>query len=167
VTIDRHDRIGSTRGRSLAALDRLRLRSATLCPQHPEDAGPANGANSRPSLALLPGARSDVELMRCFRTGDWSGFEALYDRYFTTAYLICRSSLTCPETALDSANDTFLAMIADSDHLNPYRLGDWLVSTAHYLAELRAHQALRPSDRLRLRLISCYGSNDSGEGEQP
>jgi hypothetical protein len=168
VTIDRHGGISSTRGGSLAALEQLRLRNVTLSREYPEDGSPANETDSRPGLTVLPGgARSDVELMRCFRNGDWSGFEILYGRYFITAYLICRGSLTCPETALDSVNDTFLAMLADADHLDPYRLGDWLVSTAHYLAELRAHQTLPPTDRVRLRLISRYGSNDSGTGEQP
>lgn len=167
VKIDQQDRINSTNGIFRAELDRPRLCSATLCRQLPDDTGPDHGIDSRPCLTVLPGgAQPDVELMRCFRAGDWGGFEALYDRYFATAYLICRRTLTCSETALDSANDAFLAMLANSSHLDPYRLADWLRATAHYLAERRAHQGLQSSKGPRLHLASCYDGNDSGAGEQ-
>jgi hypothetical protein len=173
VNIDQQDRTNSASGAAaLAVLGRPGLLGATLGRQLPDDSGPAEGTGSRPCLTVVPGgAQSDVELMRRFRAGDWGGFEALYGRYFTTAYLICRRTLTCSETALDSANDTFLTMLANSAHLDPHRLGDWLVGTAHYLAERRAHRGLQPNNRSRLRLVSCYARDDShhdrGAGEQP
>lgn len=171
VNIDQRDKVTSASGAALAVLGRPRLLSATLGRQLPKDTGPTEATGSRPCLTVLPGgAQSDVELMRRFRAGDWGGFEALYGRYFNTAYLICRRTLTCSETALDSANDTFLTMLANSDHLDPHRLSDWLVGTARYLAERRAHQGLQSNNRSRLRLVSCYARHDSrhdrGAGEQ-
>jgi hypothetical protein len=62
-------------------------------------------------------------------------------------------------------------MLANSDNLDPRRLGDWLVDTAHYLAEPRTHQGLPPNNRCRLHLVTCYARHDShhdrGAGEQP
>jgi hypothetical protein len=166
VKIDQITKINSVSGLSRAARNRADLLSMVVCRQLPEDTDFAKETDSRPCLAVLPGgAQSDVELMRCFRAGDWDGFAALYDRYFSTAYLICRRRLTCSETALDSANDTFLAMIAESDYLDPYRLGDWLMDTAHYLADRRAQHTQPSSNRFRMQLIRCYVDNDSGTGE--
>lgn len=168
VYIDQRDRTTSAGEAALAVLGRPRLLRVTLGRQLPEDTSPAKSTCSRPRLTVLPGgAQSDVELMQRFRAGDWGGFEALYGRYFTTAYLVCRRSLLCSETALDSANDTFLAMLANSDHLDPCRLGDWLVDTAHYLAERRAAHGLRPNNRSRLHLVPCYARHDRGAGERP
>jgi hypothetical protein len=172
VNIDQRDRITSASGAALAVLGRPGSLSTALGRQLPKDTDATGGTGSRPCLTVLPGgAQSDVELMRRFRTGDWGGFEALYCRYISTAYLICRRTLTCSETALDSANDTFLTMLANSDHLDPHRLDDWLMGTAHYLAERRAHQGLQPKNGARLHLVSCYARHDShhdrGAGEQP
>jgi hypothetical protein len=167
VNMDQRDRSTSAGGASCAALGRPRLLSATLGWQLPEDTSSTEGTGLRPRLTVLPGgAQSDVELMRRFRAGDWGGFEALYGRYFTTAYLVCRRILTCSETALDSANDTFLAMLANSDHLDPHRVGDWLVDTAHYLGEFRVQQGLPLNNRPWLHLVQCYPLHDRGAGEQ-
>jgi hypothetical protein len=158
--------ITSVTGASLALLGRRWLPSVTLGPQPPGSVVLTEGTSSRPHLRLLPGGgRSDVELMRCFRAGDWAGFEALYERYFAIAYLICRQSLACPEAALDSTQDTFLALLAHGELLNPYRLSDWLRGTARYLAERRAHCELQPSNGSRLRPFSCYSVDDHRAGE--
>jgi hypothetical protein len=167
VKIDQTIKIDSFDRPSRAARDRPELMSVAVRQQLPEDTGPAGETASRPCLAVLPGgAQSDVELMRCFRTGDWGGFAALYDRYFITAYVVCRRSLACSKTALDSASDTFLALIAESDHLDPYRLSDWLVDTAQYLADRRAHHGPQPSGNgSRMQLVQCYAGTDSRTGE--
>jgi hypothetical protein len=71
--------------------------------------------------------------------------------------LSCRGILRCLETALDAANDTFLAMLANVDHLDPCHLGDWLVGTAHYLTGCGAvAQASDLSWGLRLRFVSIH-----------
>lgn len=159
--IDQRDRTTSAREAALAVLGRPRLLSEPLGRRLSTDAAPAKNTGSRPRLMVLPGgAQSDVELMQRFRAGDWGGFEALYGRYFTTAYVVCWRTLMCSETALDSANDTFLAMLANSGHLNPHCLGDWLVDTARCLAERRAEQGLRPNNRSRLHLVPCYPHHD-------
>jgi hypothetical protein len=160
--------ITSVAGASLATLGIRRLLSVTLGPQPPGSVELTEGIASRPRLRLLSGGgRSDVELMRCFRAGDWAGFEALYERYFAMAYLICRQSLGCPGAALDSTQDTFLALLAHGELLNPYRLNDWLRGTAHYLAERRARCELQPNNGSRLRLFSCYSIDDHRAGERP
>jgi hypothetical protein len=161
--------INSTAGACVVGLGRSRLLSVALGQQLPRSVGSTEGAGPRPRLTLLAGGgRSDVELMQCFRAGDWGGFEALYDRYFDTAYLICRQILTCDEAALDSTHDTFLAMLAHCQLLDPYRLCDWLRDTAYYLAERRAHRGMLPSNGSGLRLFSCYARNDDREtGDQP
>jgi hypothetical protein len=168
VDVDQQGQINSVSGASLGGLERPRLHSVTLSGQPGEAAGPAEGTSSRPRLTIVPGgAPSDIELMRCFRAGDWGGFKALYERYFASTYLICRRILASSETALESANDTFLALLTNFNYLDPRRLRSWLRSTAHYLAERRAHQDLRSSDGPWLRLVSCYGNDDSGTGERP
>ena len=168
MDVDQQGQINSAGGPSLVGLERLRLHNVTLYKPPGEAAGSAEGTGSRPRLTVVSGgAPSDLELMRCFRAGDWGGFKALYDRYFASTYLICRRTLASSETALESANDTFLALLANSNHLDPRRLRDWLKSTAHCLAQRRAHQGLQSSDRPWLRLVPCYGNDDSGTGERP
>lgn len=139
----RESSITSVTGASLDAFGVPRLLSVTLGPKMPRTVGGGGRVNSRPRLMLLPGSgRSDFELMQCFRAGDWAGLEALYDRYFAIAYSICRRRLAHPEDAVECANDTFLAMLAHSESLNPCQLGQWLRRTACYLADRRAHHAL-------------------------
>lgn len=120
MNIDQRDRTTSTGEPALAVLSRTRLPSASRGRRLPKNTPPANNAGSRPRLTVLPGgAQSDVELIRSFRADDWGGFVTLCDQYVTTAYLICRHTLMCSETALDATNDTFLAMLANSAHLDP------------------------------------------------
>jgi len=160
--------ITSVTGASLDAFDVPRLLTVTLAPKVPRTVGGGGRVDSRPHLMLLPGGgRSDFELMQCFRAGDWGGLEALYDRYFALAYSICRRRLACPEDAVECANDTFLAMLAHSESLNPYQLGRWLRETACYLADRRAHHALSDKNESGLRVLSCYASCDRGAGERP
>lgn len=160
--------ITSVTGASLDAFGPPRLLSVTLARKVPRIVGGGGRVDSRPCLMLLPGGgRSDFELMQCFRAGDWGGLEALYDRYFAVAYSICRRRLTTPQDAVECANDTFLAMLAHSESLNPYQLGEWLRGTACYLAGRRAHHALSHKNESGLRVISCYASCDRGAGERP
>lgn len=166
MRVDQPMKIDSSSDRSRAARNRAGLLSMAVSSPLPEDSGAVKETTPRPCLEVLPGgAKSDVELIRCFRGGEWRGFTALYDRYFSTAYSICRQQLTCSETALDSTNDTFLAMIAESDYLDPYRLSDWVVDTAHHLAARRAHHRQEPaSNDSRTQLAAFHPGNDSGMG---
>jgi hypothetical protein len=167
MNVGQQDKIILASGAALAVLGRPRLLRATLDRQPLEATRSARGTAPRPCLTVLRGgAQSDAELMRRFRAGDWGGFEALYGRYFRIAYLVCRRILMCSESALDTANDTFLAMLVNSDRLDPRHVGDWLMGMARYLAEFRAHQDLSASNRSWLHLVPCYPSQDRGAGEQ-
>jgi hypothetical protein len=168
VNIDQRRRITSTGEPALAVLSRRRLSSAPRGRRLPKNTHPAHNTGSRPCLTVLPGgAQSDVELMQRFRSGDWGGLETLYDRYFTIAYLIYRQTLMCSQTALDSANDTFLAMLANSGHLDLHRLGDGLADTAHYLANTVPSRAFSQIVGLGCTLFRVTLTTIVGVGERP
>lgn len=92
---------------------------------------------------VLPGERSDVELVRAYRAGDVHAFEELHRRYVGSIYRLVRRKLGDALLAEDISQETFLKALRMLDRVDDsFNFGGWVHTVARNLCfdELRRRQ---------------------------
>ena len=108
----------------------------------------ARQMEEHPEVIGVPaGSLEDKALTLAFQTGDKGAYQAIYDRYSTRVYNVCRRMLG-HDDAQEAAQETFLRVYQALGRFNGrYQLGPWItrIATNVCLDHLRA-KARRPSD---------------------
>jgi RNA polymerase sigma-70 factor (ECF subfamily) len=96
-----------------------------------------------PTVPLVAGDPSDVELVMAYRAGDTQAFEELHRRYVASIYRLVRRKLGDALLAEDIAQETFMKALRMMDRVDDsFNFGGWVHTVARNLCfdELRRRQ---------------------------